>query len=98
MPFGRGVAGALGDRARVPPVCRGAGRGDDSAVSGPVEGSGVGGEFGVDGGPFRRGQARGFPHEEGRAPLVDLPGLQIATNPGAQYGEEWPHERCRRFH
>ena len=32
--------------------------------------------YGVDGGPFLRGQARGFPHEEGGAPFVELPGFK----------------------
>ena len=76
MPFGGGVAGPLRDRARVPPVGGGPGRGDDAPVPGAVEGPGVGGEFLVDGGPVLRGQARGFPDEQGGAPFVELPGLQ----------------------
>ena len=45
-------------------------------VPGAVEGPGVGREFLVDGGPVLRGQAGGFPDEEGGAPFVELPGLQ----------------------
>ena len=51
-------------------------------VPGAVEGPGVGGEFGVDGGPVRRGQARGFLHQEGRPPFVELPGLQRGEGVG----------------
>ena len=35
-----------------------------------------GGEFRVDGGPVRGGQAGGFAHEQGGAPFVQLPGLE----------------------
>ena len=35
-----------------------------------------GGEFVVDGGPVRGGQAGGFAHEQGGAPFVELPGFQ----------------------
>ena len=40
-------------------------------VPGAVERSGVGGEFLVDGGPVRRGQGRGFLHQQGGAPFVE---------------------------
>ena len=76
MPVGGGMRCPLGDGARVPPVGRGPGRGDDGAVPGAGEGAGVGGEFLVDGGPVRRGQARGLAHEQGGAPFVELAGLQ----------------------
>jgi hypothetical protein len=69
VPVGGGVRGPFGDGPRVPPVRRGAGRGAG-------EGAGVGREFGVDGGPVRRGQARGFAHEEGGAPFVELAGFE----------------------
>ncbi len=87
VPFGGGVAGALGDGARVPPVGGGPGRGDDAPVPGAVEGSGVGGEFVVDGGPVRRGEAGGFLHEQGGAPFVELPGLQRREGVG-HFGDE----------
>ena len=87
MPFGGGVAGPLGDGARVPAVGRGPGRGDDAPVSGAVERSGVGGEFGVDGGPVLRGQARGFPDQEGGVPFVELPGLQRSEGVG-HFGDQ----------
>ncbi len=87
MPFGGGVAGPLGDGARVPAVGGGPGRGDDAPVPGAVERPGVGGEFGVDGGPVLRGQARGFPHQEGGAPFVELPGLQSGEGAG-HFGDE----------
>ncbi len=76
VPFGGGVAGPLGDGARVAAVGGCPGGGDDAPVPGAVEGSGVGGEFGVDGGPFLGGQAGRFPDQEGGAPFVELPGLQ----------------------
>ena len=43
---------------------------------GAGEGSGVGGEFLVDGGPVRGGQAGGFADQEGGAPFVELAGFQ----------------------
>ena len=76
VPFGGGVAGPLGDGARIPAVGGGPGGGDDAPVPGAVERPGVGGEFGVDGGPVLRGQARRFLHQQGRPPFVELPGLQ----------------------
>ena len=45
-------------------------------VPGAGEGPGVGGEFVVDGGPVRGGQAGGFADQQGGAPFVELPGLQ----------------------
>ena len=76
MPLGGGVRGAFGDGAGVTPVRGGAGRGHHGPVALPAERAGVGGEFGVDGGPVRGAQARGFAHEQGGAPFVELPGLQ----------------------
>ena len=73
--------------ARVPAVGGGPGRGDDAPVPGAVERPGVGGEFRVDGGPVLRGQARGFLHEEGGAPFVELPGLQRGEGVG-HFGDE----------
>ena len=87
MPFGGGVAGPLRDGARVPAVRGGPGRGDDAPVSGAVEGSGVGGEFVVDGGPVFRGQGRGFPDDEGGVPFVELPGLQRGQRAG-HFGDQ----------
>ena len=87
MPFGGGVAGPLGDGARVPAVGGGPGRGDDAPVPGAVERPGVGGEFGVDGGAVLRGQARGFLHQEGGAPFVELPGLQRSQGVG-HFGDQ----------
>ena len=87
VPFGGGVAGPLGDGARVPAVGGGPGRGDDAPVPGAVERPGVGGEFGVDGGPVLRGQARGFLHQQGGAPFVELPGLQRGEGVG-HFGDE----------
>ena len=87
MPVGGGVAGPLGDGARVPAVGGGPGRGDDAPVPGAVERPGVGGEFGVDGGPVLRGQARGFLHQEGGAPFVELPGLQRSEGVG-HFGDQ----------
>ena len=76
VPLGCGVRGAFGDGAGVTPVRGGAGRGDQGPVTGPGERPGVGGEFLVDGGPVRGGQAGGFAHEQGGAPFVELPGFQ----------------------
>ena len=76
MPLGGGVRGAVGDGAGVQPVRGGPGGGHQPPVTGPGEGAGVGGEVRVDGGPVRGGQARGFAHEQGGAPFVQLPGLQ----------------------
>ena len=87
VPFGGGVAGPLGDGARVPAVRGGPGGGDDAPVPGAVERPGVGGEFGVDGGPVVRGQARGFLHQKGGAPFVELPGLQRGEGVG-HFGDE----------
>ena len=87
VPFGGGVAGPLGDGARVPAVGGGPGGGDDAPVPGAVERPGVGGEFGVDGGPVLGGQARGFLHQEGGAPFVELPGLQRGEGVG-HFGDE----------
>ncbi len=87
VPFGGGVAGPLGDGARVPAVGGGPGGGDDAPVPGAVERPGVGGEFGVDGGPVLRGQARRFLHQQGGAPFVELPGLQRGEGVG-HFGDE----------
>ncbi len=76
IPLAGGVRRAVGDGARVQPVRGGAGRGDQPPVADAVQGAGVGGEFRVDGGPVRSGQAGGFAHQEGGAPFVELPGLQ----------------------
>ena len=73
--------------ARIPAVGGGAGRGNDLPVPGAVERPGVGGEFGVDGGPVLRGQARRFLHEQGGAPFVELPGLQGGEGVG-HFGDE----------
>ena len=77
MPLGGGVRGAFGDGAGVAPVRGGPGRGDHGPVTRPPANVPVsGGEFVVDGGPVRGGQAGGFAHEQGGAPFVELPGLQ----------------------
>ena len=82
-----GVRGAFGDGAGVTPVRGGPGRGDQGPVPGPGERPGVGGEFGVDGGPVRGGQAGGFAHEQGGAPFVQLPGFQGGEGVG-HFGHE----------
>ncbi|MCB5291637.1 hypothetical protein BJQ90_01063 [Arthrobacter sp. SO3] len=87
VPFGGGVAGAGGDGAGVPAVGGGAGRGDNLPVPGPVEGPGVGGEFLIHGGPVRRGEARGFLHEQRGAPFVEGPALQGREGVG-HFGDE----------
>ena len=87
VPFGGGVAGPLGDGARVPAVGGGPGGGDDAPVPGAVERPGVGGELLVHGGPVLRGQARGFLHQEGGAPFVELPGLQRGQGAG-HFGDQ----------
>ena len=62
-PLGRGVAGALGDGAGVPADGGGPHRGDDGPGPGAAEGSGVGGEFLVNGGPVFDTQAGRLFHD-----------------------------------
>ena len=87
VPFGGGVAGPLGDGARVPAVGGGPGGGDDAPVPGAVERPGVGGELGVHSGAVLRGQARGLTDQEGGAPFVELPGLQRGEGVG-HFGDQ----------
>ncbi len=46
-----------------------------------------GGELFVDGGPVLRGQAGGFPDQEGGAPFVELPGFQRGESVG-HFGDQ----------
>lgn len=72
----RGCAGcALGDGTGVTAVSGCFDCSDDGAVSGAVEGSGVGGEFFVDRAAVFRGEAGCFLYQQRRPPLVELASL-----------------------
>ncbi len=70
------MARPLRHRARVPAGGGGPYRGDDGPGSGAGEGSGVGGEFLIDGGPVGHSQAGCLFHDIQGALFIELAGVQ----------------------